>query len=132
MGTLERRLRERDRRRTKIVDAAEEIFLLRGVQDATMGEVASRAELSKGALYLYFKSKQELALAIGLRRRTRLLDRFDEQILEASSGKDLLQRLFAEYTAFLQERGDLIELSMGFLFAGEKLVAKVLVQFAIV
>jgi len=60
MGIAERKEREKERRRQDIVAAAEQVFYSRGFDDATMDDVAVQAELSKGTLYLYFKSKVEL------------------------------------------------------------------------
>ena len=67
MGIAERREREKDQRRNTILDAAEKVFFSQGINLATMDGVAEEAELSKGTLYLYFKSKEELFLGIACR-----------------------------------------------------------------
>lgn len=67
MGVVERKEREKIQRRNTIIDAAELVFFKRGIENASMDEVAQEAELSKGTLYLYFKSKEELYRAIILR-----------------------------------------------------------------
>ncbi len=72
MGTAERREREKLRRRTDIIDSAENVFFSKGFENSTMDDVASEAELSKGTLYLYFKSKEELYLEI-VHRATKIL-----------------------------------------------------------
>jgi len=64
MGVVERKEREKEQRRESIIDAAERIFFNKGFEHATMNDVAEDAELSKGALYLYFHSKNELCMAI--------------------------------------------------------------------
>jgi len=64
MGVVERKEREKELRRESIVDAAERIFFNKGFEHATMNNVAEEAEFSKGALYLYFHSKNELYMAI--------------------------------------------------------------------
>ena len=64
MGGVERKEREKELRRESIVDAAERIFFNKGFEHATMNDVAEEAEFSKGALYLYFHSKNELCMAI--------------------------------------------------------------------
>ncbi len=48
-------------RRRSIVVAACEVFSRRGVESATMAEIASEAGLSPGALYRYFENKEQLA-----------------------------------------------------------------------
>lgn len=60
MGTHERKEREREHRREDILDAAQHVFFEKGLPTATMDEIAEIAELSKGTLYLYYKSKEDL------------------------------------------------------------------------
>ena len=62
--TSSRREREREARRQAILDAAEAVIRRRGFADTTMDEVATEAELSKGALYLYFANKDALCAAL--------------------------------------------------------------------
>ncbi len=64
MGVVERKEREKELRSESIIDAAERIFFSKGFENATMNDVAEEAELSKGSLYLYFHSKNELCMAI--------------------------------------------------------------------
>jgi AcrR family transcriptional regulator len=51
-------------KRRQIVDGAREIFLARGFDAASMGDIAKAAGVSKGTLYVYFKNKEELFGAI--------------------------------------------------------------------
>jgi AcrR family transcriptional regulator len=51
-------------KRRRIVDGAREVFLARGFDAASMGEIARRAGVSKGTLYVYFDSKEALFEAI--------------------------------------------------------------------
>ena len=67
MGIPERKEREKEQRRNDIIDAAERIFFTKGVEHSTMDDVATEAELSKGTLYLYFKSKEDIQFAIFMR-----------------------------------------------------------------
>lgn len=53
-------------RRDDILRAAVRVFLDRGVASATMDDIAREVGLSKGALYLYFASKDDLFLSIAL------------------------------------------------------------------
>lgn len=64
MGKNERREREREQRKNIIVDAAERVFFSKGYVNATMDDVAEAAEIGKGTLYLYFKSKMDLYYAL--------------------------------------------------------------------
>lgn len=63
MGVLERRKREREVRRELAMDAAMSIYEEEGYHAITMEKIAERAELSRAALYLYFKSKEEILVS---------------------------------------------------------------------
>ncbi len=74
--TLSRRDRERQARRQAMLDAARAVFAEKGYEQATLDEVAERAEFGKGTLYNYFPAgKEELFFTLfeevvveGLRR----------------------------------------------------------------
>lgn len=52
------------RRRAVILDAAAEIFAAKGYSRATIKEIAERAGIAPGTIYLYFTNKRELLLSI--------------------------------------------------------------------
>lgn len=60
MGTTGRREREKNRRREDILQAARDVFFSSGSRRATIDDVAARAEVSKGTVYLYFESKEAI------------------------------------------------------------------------
>lgn len=51
-------------KRRQIVNGARSVFLARGFDAASMGDIAKVAGVSKGTLYVYFKNKEELFAAI--------------------------------------------------------------------
>jgi len=53
-----------DERKSQILNAAEGIFTKKGFDEARMDDIAVKTGLSKGTLYLYFKSKDDLIIAI--------------------------------------------------------------------
>ncbi len=63
--SLSRRERERRMRREAMLDAARSVFAEKGYADATLDEIARRAEFGKGTLYNYFEGgKEELLFAV--------------------------------------------------------------------
>lgn len=85
MGIAERKEREKQQRREEIIQAAEKVFYSMGVEQATMEDVAAEAELSKGTLYLYFKSKERLLVEVA-RRALILLNTFTSKAAEEVGG----------------------------------------------
>ena len=78
MGIEDRRERERLARREAILAGARELFLSKGFNGTTMDEVAQMAELSKGTLYLYFTSKEELYVTVMSEGLKILFDRIEQ------------------------------------------------------
>ena len=56
----ERKAQERQARRRRIQEAARTVFSERGYQGASIELIARAAQLSVGAIYLYFRSKEDL------------------------------------------------------------------------
>ncbi len=80
---IERRQEEKDRRRAEIVDAAESLYAETGWDGITMDQVARRARLSRALLYVYFKDKNDLHMALVERSLEALRARF----VAASEGR---------------------------------------------
>lgn len=90
-----------EERRTQILDAAEEVFAEKGLDSARMDDIVEESGLSKGALYWYFKSKNDIGIAIMERIFQREFQRFEQ--LE-NDGQTAVERL----TLFLETSiGDL-------------------------
>lgn len=64
MGVQERRAKERELRRSAILDAAKALYEQYGIDGVSMDRIAHEAELAKGTIYLYFKSREELMMAL--------------------------------------------------------------------
>lgn len=116
MGVQERRERERQERRDAILVAAASVFLERGVGQTTMEDIARQAELSKGALYLYFKSKDELYLSIALSVLDELVVRLEEVARRSfPTGLDLAEATVQEYVRVALRHGSNFRVAMSWV-----------------
>lgn len=106
MGTQERKEREKERRRSEILNAAEKVFFTKGLHNATMDEVADEAELSKGTVYLYFKNKEDLFFAINSRGADILRNLFEDALEKHVLGRDKLIAIGEAYFQFAREYRD--------------------------
>ena len=106
MGIHERKEREREHRREEIIDAAQRVFFEKGLFAATMDEIAEMAELSKGTLYLYYKSKEDLYLAVTMRGMQVLQDMFQQVVDSNTSVPKTLDRLGDAYLAYFNGNRD--------------------------
>jgi AcrR family transcriptional regulator len=104
LGTQERKEREREQRREEILNAAQRVFFEKGLQTATMDDIAESAELSKGTLYLYYKSKEDLYLAVMTRGMELLCGVFAEAISTDQSTLEHIKNLGIAYYDFFESR----------------------------
>ena len=103
MGTQERKEREKELRRETILRAATKVFFDKGLQNATMDEIAEAAELSKGTLYLYYKSKEDLYLAVMNVGFDILHEMFDHALASAATSVEKLRVLGDTYQEFFRK-----------------------------
>ena len=103
MTTADRRDRERQQRQNDILDAAEAVFAAKGVRNATIDDVAERAEVSKGTIYLYFKSKEMLYMGMGLRASRILMERFTRAAASETVGLAKVTAIGRSYYDFCFE-----------------------------
>jgi TetR/AcrR family transcriptional regulator len=103
MGSIERKVREKEKRRNEIVKAGEKLFLKKGLPGTTMEEIARECELSKGTLYLYFKSKEQLFLEIVLSAMENLYSIMGKEINAGKNPVDKLVRSGKAYYTFFRK-----------------------------
>lgn len=92
------RQRRKDARPQELLDAALDLFVEKGFAATRSEEVAARAGVSKGTLYLYYPSKQELLKAVILQTISReIAEGMDVIDAYEGSSADLLKLLMNEW-----------------------------------
>lgn len=86
-----------EERKAQIINAAEDVFTKKGFDEARMDDIAEETGLSKGTLYLYFKSKDDLIIAILDRIFQREFKAFEDLDLTSMSATDAIW-VFVETT----------------------------------
>jgi AcrR family transcriptional regulator len=121
MGLEDRRKREREQRRNAILNAARKLFLEKGFKHVTVENIARKAELSKGSVYLYFSSKEEIYTQILLND----IDKFNRkssQIFQNGKPAAVLVMDFAcIYVDFFLNDRELFRIMMTFMLHTEEL-----------
>lgn len=92
-------------RRTQILEAATQVFAEKGYHRATTKDIARTAQMAEGTIYLYFKNKSELLIA--------LLEHLDQKTTQSA---DLTAGLELSPRALLTQRleDDLAQLGPNF------------------
>lgn len=80
-----------DARRSEILDAAIVCFSRDGFHCTTMQDIVRQSGLSPGAIYNYFKSKEEIIAAIANRRQSKERELLADAISEGPADKALLR-----------------------------------------
>jgi AcrR family transcriptional regulator len=102
MGIIERKEREKEHRKEEILDAAQKVFFEKGLSTATMDEIAEVAELSKGTLYLYYKSKEDMYLAVMMRGMDILYEKTEPIVASNDSTTQKLVKLVDIYKDYFR------------------------------
>jgi AcrR family transcriptional regulator len=103
MGIIERKEREKEARRNQILDATEQIFQAKGIQQATMDDIAKEAELAKGTIYLYYRNKEELQVGIMLRAFEMMNEGFERAVEQENLGIKKIIAIGDAYWRFAAE-----------------------------
>lgn len=100
MAIIDRKEREKEKRRNDIVNAAEKLFFSRGYENVTMDDVAKEVELARGTLYLYFKNKDDIYIAIAINGSKILNKMFVECCQGAKTGIEKVRLLSLTFYEF--------------------------------
>jgi len=97
----DRKVRKRAEREDRILKAAEELILTKGYAGTTIDEIADRADISKGAIYLHYRTKDDIYFSIVSIALETMRDMFQDAAEGKESGLDKFRAIgysFYEYT----------------------------------
>lgn len=103
----------KEARKEQILMAALELFSKRGYQNTAISDIAKKAKLSKGLLYNYFESKEDLlneVVLFAFKETTEVDDAMYD--LNTKTPKQVFASLLDEYFSMLKEQQDLMKLTL--------------------
>jgi AcrR family transcriptional regulator len=83
-----------DEKKSRILAAARSVFLRYGFRRVNMNDIAEAAGLSRPALYVLFRNKEEIFIAAYLRWVEETIGQVEAAMAQAASPKDKLARAF--------------------------------------
>jgi AcrR family transcriptional regulator len=101
MGTQDRRKKDAERLRLKILDAAAEIVSSQGYGALSLRKIASRLEYSPGIIYHYFTDKAEIISAIVERGHAKILALLSKTKVDPADPEKTLLEALRAYTALV-------------------------------
>lgn len=99
-----------ERRREEILEAAARLFAQRGYSQTDTQAVADALGVSKGTLYRYFASKEELFLAAADRAMHRLREAVEAATGAGDDPLEVMQQAITAYLRFFEENSAYVEL----------------------
>jgi len=103
MGVTERRIREKEELRQRILNAATELFSSEGFENVSIRKIADKIEYSPTTIYLHFKDKAELIGSICAQVFEGLEKALDEIAAQGLPPMEMLRRSLIRYIEFGQE-----------------------------
>ncbi len=88
--------KQREERTALILQAAYDVLIEKGYYEASMDEIAARVGISKGTLYLHFKSKEDLVFMLIEEEIGKFLSLIDQIITKEISVHDRLEHILLE------------------------------------
>ena len=121
----------KEKRKEDIFRAAVWCFNKKGYYETTIDAIASRAKVSKGSIYYYFKSKKKLFLELFHYSVNKYFSQLKDYIKEEKSPDIRLRMFINKSSQFLKENEDFFRFCLEFLSMGvrEPEVRKVMTIF---
>ncbi|HHI96824.1 MAG TPA: TetR/AcrR family transcriptional regulator [Thermodesulfatator atlanticus] len=94
----------------KILQAAIKVFAQKGFFNARISEIAKEAGVADGTIYLYFRSKYDLLVAIFEREFSRIVQRMKEELATLPDARAKLERYALLHLRLVEENRYLAEL----------------------
>lgn len=97
--SLPRRERERQLRKSEIIDVAEKLFIKNGYEGTSMDDIAKEAQFTKPTIYQYFSNKEDLFFAVVLKFAKQWISNIKESIKEK---RNALEKIYHSNLYFLK------------------------------
>ena len=118
MAVSDRQIEERKIRQGRILDGALEVFKTKGLENATMEEIASKSGFGKATLYYYFQSKEEVFSAILLNGWQMLWISLEPVIAEGEGARNTFVQVLLKIAENIRNHPGLFE----FLYTAPKAI----------
>lgn len=119
MGAKERREREREQRKNHILDTARALLLEKGLNATSINQIAKRSELSVGAIYFYFKDKEELFAALQVEGLELLHQAISKAVPKKATPEKKIRSIAQAYLQFSEQHKNYFDIINYFLTSPE-------------
>lgn len=115
MGIAAKRNKVREQRRQSILKAARKLFFEKGFKNVTVESIARKANISKGAVYLHFKSKDEIYTHLLLSEVDRHQKLIRSIVDENGKASESIKKIALSYVEFFLNDPELFRILMNYM-----------------
>jgi len=113
-----------EKRKNQILDAASRIFSKKGFSKANTDQIAKAANLGKGTIYRYFKSKKDLFLSVVDRGLDKLRDKILMEVEKTDDPLKKIENAIRAYLSYFEKNKSLIGILIHEQSSFQKRIAK--------
>jgi len=100
---------KRNHKKDLIIDAAIQVFAEKGFYLAKVADVARKAGVADGTIYLYFKNKDDILISLFETKMEEILQRFETVVKNAGTAIDKLRNFIQLHFRLIEEDQNLAE-----------------------
>jgi AcrR family transcriptional regulator len=121
LGSPEKRKKEKENKKNTILKAARKLFFDRGFKFVTVDSIAAKAGVSKGSIYLYFDSKEEIYAQVLIADNIELNKNIKIFSTREAPAAELLLEFSQIYINYFLDHNELFRILMTFMLQTEQM-----------
>jgi AcrR family transcriptional regulator len=121
LSSTERRKKEKENRKNAILKVARKLFFDKGFKSVTIDNIAAKAELSKGSIYLCFDSKEEIYVQVLIAENIERNKKIIDFVTKEASASDLLLEFTSDYIDYFLGNNELFRILMTFMLHSDQM-----------
>jgi AcrR family transcriptional regulator len=121
LGSPEKRKKEKENKKNTILRAARKLFFDRGFKFVTVDSIAAKAGVSKGSIYLYFDSKEEIYAQVLITDNIEHNKEIKKFADKEATAAQLLLEYSQIYINYFLEHNELFRILMTFMLQTEQM-----------
>ena len=100
---------KKESKRTRIIDAAIEVFADKGYHLGNMNDIATKANVAVGSIYRYFTNKEDLLIAIFEEKMGELIQELEERLQSIVDPKEKLYAFIHQHFSQIEAKPQLAQ-----------------------
>lgn len=121
MCPQEKRKKEKENKKNNILKAARKLFFDRGFKSVTVDSIAAKADVSKGSIYLYFDSKEEIYAQVLITDNIEHNKEIRNFADKEAPAAELLMEFCQVYVDYFLQDNELFRILMTFMLQTEQM-----------